>query len=434
MMTYNISFVLQLLITAAMNLFIFLFLGKVYSPKYENKFFYVAAYFLTTVLFIIVNRSVELIGVKVLNFVYGFSYIHILSYLLFKSDYKKTFMYNSLFVIALLFSDILTVAVLSAFKGETITNIAQGSNNIIVSHVVYFFMMFLVWSIFVSVLSKNNVSGIKVRQIILLGLFTIFETFVVDSYTQEVENEGFGAKIIIIIIGFLLLNVYLVYFIEQITKSYKEKYEYRLMKSQSKIQLDHYIEISKKYEESRKLIHDIKKHLATLNALKNNDDKQAKEYGLLIEKKVDSLFMGFQCSNNILSIIMEQKITAAESEMIKVNTQVEDILFDFVQDLDMTAIFANLWDNAIEANLKVEASERFINVVIGKVSDFIAISFENSFNGVVKKEIGNLLSTKANHEGVGMSIIKTSVEKYGGTLTIVHDKNIFKVDILIPVQ
>lgn len=294
--------------------------------------------------------------------------------------------------------------------------------------------MFLVWSIFVSVLSKSNVSGIKIKQIILLGLFTIFETFVVDSYAQEVENEEFGSKIIIIMAGFLLLNVYLVYFIEQITKSYKEKYEYRLMKNQSQIQLDHYIEISKKYEESRKMIHDIKKHLATLNVLQSNENQQSKEYGSLIEKKVDSLFIGFQCSNNILSIIMGQKITAAESEMIKINTQVEDILFDFVDDLDMTAIFANLWDNAIEANLKVKTSKRFISVVIGRVNDFIAISFENSFNGVIKKKIGDLLSTKENHEGVGMSIIKSSIEKYGGTLTIVHDKNIFKAEALIPIQ
>lgn len=84
---------------------------------------------------------------------------------------------------------------------------------------------------------------------------------------------------------------------------------------------------------------------------------------------------------------MSQKISAAENEMIKVNTKVEDILFDFVDDLDMTAIFANLWDNAIEANLKVETSERFINVIIGRVNDFIVISFENSFNGVIKKKM-----------------------------------------------
>ncbi len=434
MMTDTILFVLQLLIVAIMNLFIFLFLERMYSPKYENKFVYVAAYFLTTALFIFVDILSEFIGFKLLNFVYAFLCIHILNHLLFKSNYKQTFIYNSVFVLALLVSNILTIAALSVFKDETFINIVQNPNDMIVSNVMYLFIMFFVWFIFVSVLSGGKVSVIKIKQIVLLGSFTIFETFVVDSYNKEVADQGFNIKTIIIIVGFLLLNVFLVHFIEQIIKSSRQKYEYGLVKNQNKIQLDNYIEISKKYEESRKMIHDIKKHLATLNALQNNDDKRAKEYGSLIEKKVDSLFMGFQCSNNILSIIMEQKITAAESEMIKVNTRVEDILFEFVDDLDMTAIFANLWDNAIEANLKVEISKRFINVIIGKVNDFIAISFENSFNGVVKEKIGGLISTKENHEGVGVSIIKASVEKYGGTLSIAYDENIFKVDILIPIQ
>ena len=168
--------------------------------------------------------------------------------------------------------------------------------------------------------------------------------------------------------------------------------------------------------------------------MQSNKSDQAKEYSSLIEKNVDLLFNGFRCSNNILSIIMSQKISAAENEMIKVNTKVEDILFDFVDDLDMTAIFANLWDNAIEANLKVETSERFINVIIGRVNDFIVISFENSFNGVIKKKNGNLLSTKEKHEGIGVSIIKSSIEKYNGTIAMVHDEKVFKVEALIPVQ
>lgn len=131
---------------------------------------------------------------------------------------------------------------------------------------------------------------------------------------------------------------------------------------------------------------------------------------------------------------MSQKIAAAENEMIKVNTKVEDILFDFVDDLDMTAMFANLWDNAIEASVKVEPSERFINVIIGRVNDFIVISFENSFNGIIKKKSEHLLSTKKEHEGVGVSIIKSSIEKYSGTITMRHDENIFKVEALIPVS
>ena len=50
---------------------------------------------------------------------------------------------------------------------------------------------------------------------------------------------------------------------------------------------------------------------------------------------------------------MSQKIISAETENIKVHTEIEDLLLDFIVDIDITAIFANLWDNAIEACKKV---------------------------------------------------------------------------------
>lgn len=434
MITETISSILPLLCTAFMNLLIFLFLSKVYGGKYDSKLLYIILYVFTTALFLAVNRMVEFIGVQLLNFVFGFIYIHILSAVLFKSNYKKTFMYNSLFAILLMFSDILTVAILSIMKSGTFLSVANEPDNAIVTYVVYIFIMFFVWFIFVSALTKSSISGIKLKQIALLGLFTVFETFVVDSYAQEVEHGSFSIRIIIIMAGFLVLNIYLVYFVEQITKSYKEKYEYILMKNQSEVQLAHYTEISKKYEESRKMLHDIKKHLSVLNTLNYSDKESAGKYSLLIERKVDSLFTGFQCTNNILSIIMSQKISMAENENIKVETQIEDTSFDFAQDLDITAIFANLWDNAIEANRKLVCEKRWIHVIVGRVNDFIVISFENTYDGTIKNKGERLLSTKEQHMGVGLSIIKSAVEKYNGTLNTSFDGNVFKAEILMPIS
>ncbi len=124
------------------------------------------------------------------------------------------------------------------------------------------------------------------------------------------------------LIGFIFLNIYIVYFIDAITKAYRKEIEYELMDQQGKIQLENFKEISQKYEESRKVIHDIKKHLATLSELKGMDEKRAQEYSNILSDKVDLLLSGFQCSNQILSIIMNQKMTIAEKNNIKLNTQI----------------------------------------------------------------------------------------------------------------
>lgn len=131
-------------------------------------------------------------------------------------------------------------------------------------------------------------------------------------------------------------------FTGEIIKAYNAKYESELMQTQSNMQFEHYAEINQKYEESRRVIHDIKKHLSVLESLTAIvGNEKAGEYRRIIENEVDSLFSGFQCSNQILSIIMSQKNMTAESEGIRVATEVEDIEFDFISDIDITAIFAN---------------------------------------------------------------------------------------------
>ncbi|MCD7731229.1 MAG: ATP-binding protein [Oscillospiraceae bacterium] len=162
------------------------------------------------------------------------------------------------------------------------------------------------------------------------------------------------------------------------------------------------------------------------------DEKRAQEYSNILSDKVDLLLSGFQCSNQILSIIMNQKMTIAEKNNIKLNTQIEDILFDFMDDIDITAIFANLWDNAIEACKKVQSDKRFINIIVGNMNDYIVICFENSFNGKISKKGDIILSTKKRHEGVGVSIITAAVKKYDGFINFENDMDTFKVKLMIP--
>lgn len=130
---------------------------------------------------------------------------------------------------------------------------------------------------------------------------------------------------------------------------------------------------------------------------------------------------------------MSQKIVAAESNKIKVTTRVENISLDFMDDFDVTAIFANLWDNAIEACDKIEESNRFIEFNMKKINDFIVLNVENSFNGKVIKKSENLLSTKADHNGVGLTIIKSTVEKYNGIFSTKYNDDVFRTEITIPI-
>lgn len=391
------------------------------------------SYAVITTLHIIVNLLVAHLGIPILNLVYTIIYVNVYCLVLFKISYKQSFVYNFLFIILLFVTEILTAVFCTVIDNNSLSGVLSNDLYMTVSYLINILLMVVIWRILVLTLSKKGTASIKIKQIVFFVIFTAFEAFIVDSYSFKIKDSKDGIHAVIMLVGFIFLNIYIVYFIDTINKAYRKEFEYELMNQQSQIQLESFIEINQKYEESRKTIHDIKKHLDTLGELKGIDRKRAQEYRDVLAEKVDSLLNGFQCSNQILSIIMSQKITIAESNNIKLNVQIEDISFGFMEDIDITAISANLWDNAIEACIKVESDKRFINIIIGKINNFIVICFENSFNGKIFKKDDTILSTKEEHEGVGISIITATMKKYGGFMNFENDTDTFRVKLMIPI-
>lgn len=67
------------------------------------------------------------------------------------------------------------------------------------------------------------------------------------------------------------------------------------------------------------------------------------------------------------------------------------------------------------------------------MNGFILITEKNSFNGKIKRSNGRILSSKKNHTGVGLSIIKSTVEKYKGLFTSNIENKTFCIEITIPI-
>ena len=61
------------------------------------------------------------------------------------------------------------------------------------------------------------------------------------------------------------------------------------------------------------------------------------------------------------------------------------------------------------------------------------ISLHNSYDGKVKREVNKLLTTKIKKEGhgIGMTCIRSIVEKYQGEMTVQTVEDMFKVDIIL---
>ncbi len=424
-----ISVMSQGMITITTYFLFFMFFKDTYSPRYKTKLVYIGVFIGEVATGIIVNCFNQ----PFINLAFTFIVSNLVCIKLFRCNLRKVWLYNSLFLLLMLFTDTFTVLLWTAIRKQTLNDVLGNYEQMVLSNLLNILLMFLAYRIYSSILNHREVLSVRYRESVFFILMTTFEVFLIYSFSLTIKTRTDGIKIIIMLVGFLFFDIFVTYFLRKVAEAYKYKYELSLSQRQSEIQLMHYQEMSKKYQESSKIIHDIKKHLATLEALKYKSDESAGKYGELIKKEIDKLYCGFQCTNQILSVVLSQKIDAAESENIKIILQVEDVLFDFIDDLDMTAIFANLWDNAIEACLKVEKDKRYIKFLIQRINDYVFINMENSFNNHILQNDQRLISTKKDHEGIGISSIEAAVEKYDGVFLITPSNGVFNVEISMPI-
>jgi sensor histidine kinase YesM len=240
------------------------------------------------------------------------------------------------------------------------------------------------------------------------------------------------ALLIVNITSIIVLNIFVTNIFQSISKNNELKNELQLYEQQAKMQYDYYTSLESKYKNSRKVIHDMKNHLQTIEDLyKLQENEKAQKYTDDMYKMFDKLVHKYYTSNKVLNIIINDKIQRAESLGVNINCKIGDVDLEFIKDIDLTTIFSNLLDNAIEG-VKSVTEQKMINLKIEKFNDFIVINITNSMDQLPVKSEEGFISTKKNHKGLGLQNVSMAIEKYEGNMRIDYDEKSFKVNIVIP--
>lgn len=420
----------QSLSTIAVNCIAMNFFKKKYGKKYQNNIIYISAFILWNIIMIGINSLHN----PIFNMIFMFLSSELVCVSLFNTDIKKSFIPNILLVLIGIFCDATTFFMWSALLGKTTNDIYQDMQLMVISNLLYVLTFFIAYRIFLLVTIKSDTKILRIKETVFLFIVTIVENFIVYNYTLKISQKTDGIVIIAFLILFLCFNIYITYLVKTVSDTYEYKYKISMLTKQNKLQLENFRDLDYKYNKSIKIIHDMKKNLRVYEDLKDN--KRADDYKQTLENEIGKLFRGYQCSNTILSIIISQSLSQAEKEHIVVDVKMEDLSLSFITDLDITAIFANLWDNAIEACKEMEEGKRHIDFIMRRVNGFVIVNMENVYfiNKLVFDKKGRVVTSKENHMGVGLSIVESVVEKYNGFFYInknVQDK--FVVELTIPI-
>jgi sensor histidine kinase YesM len=278
----------------------------------------------------------------------------------------------------------------------------------------------------------NKITALQYLNFLVLPLFSIFYITTLMMYIQTYLALEDIVLLLLNIMSIMVLNIFITNIFQSISKNNQLKSELELYEQQAKLQYNYYTSLEDKYKNSRKIIHDMKNHLQTIeNLYKLQENEKAMEYTADMYSMFDKFVHKYYTSNKVLNIIINDKIQNAESFNISFDCKIEDISFDFIRDIDQTTIFSNLLDNAVEAVKKLPDGKN-ITLKINKFNDFIIINITNSIGSLPTKNTAGFTSTKKNHEALGLQNVSRALEKYEGNMRVDYDEKNFRVNIVIP--
>ncbi|MDE7323564.1 MAG: GHKL domain-containing protein [Lachnospiraceae bacterium] len=238
---------------------------------------------------------------------------------------------------------------------------------------------------------------------------------------------------------FLLVSNLLVFGINRYNqKKNMEFTQIQLLLQKESNSTEYYEMLRLQNENQRILIHDIKKHLQSIDML--NEQKEHDKIGAYIHQLIRSSDLKESarlCDHEMLNSILCRYMQQCTNSHIAFHVDIRSGTTDFIADNDLTSLFCNLLDNAVKAASGIP--ESFIEISTSKreKTPFIVLSVINSCRtNPFTKANGNLsINIPADHKhGFGLKSIGKTVTKYNGNMQIYYNANTLTFHTIITLK
>jgi len=217
----------------------------------------------------------------------------------------------------------------------------------------------------------------------------------------------------------LLLTNVIVFMVYELTRRMHIKYtQLQLEKMRGKISSEYYELLMEKHKAYKILIHDIKRHLQTIQEMAAETGPQE------IQKYTTALCGEFGLTdvitysgNKYVDVIIHRYVQVCKANGFSLETDVRGVSLDFMDDMDITALLDNLLENAVEA--VAQATEKQIILSFYEQNDsYVVIKAQNSCDQAPRTKNGKILSSKKDKHahGIGLKSIQRIADKYNGNV------------------
>lgn len=237
----------------------------------------------------------------------------------------------------------------------------------------------------------------------------------------------------------LLVSNLLVFGINQYNQKRNEEFTQLQLQLQKEADSAEYHKmLTSRNENQRILIHDIKKHLQSIDLL-NSDGKPEKIHAYIeqLMKSADLKEAVRLCDHDMLNAILCRYMRQCNEKHIDFHTDVRQGTIDFLSENDLTSLFCNLLDNALEAAEHFPTPFIELTVKNRDRTPFTVITLINScrtnpFSGPDNTLISN--KPDRQHHGFGIKSIQRTIHKYQGDLQMYYHEETLTFHTIIALK
>lgn len=352
------------------------------------------------------------------------------SSLLFKGEINLRAVWPSLMVYIMVFSNTILFAVMSAISGKALIASLQPSTLRVLVQTVYVAIMLLMVILVLKFtkdmdrVSSKIAAGALITCLISIGVMYLLLETTITAAESEISTIKYGAVSLLMTAVVLLL---LIMFGQ--TNKWAQKYaDERILSESLKMEVQYNADMATVSQTVRQLKHDYANHMSVIASMAADGDMEGlRNYMTDYKAEYGAVERYAITGDNTLDSLLAYKKMICDAEGIEFDiTAVGDSMqHTGLSEIEISSLFGNLIDNAINACRKLDPEKRRIKLSIRKMSDMMNIRIENDRAAIVEEKKDD------ESRGLGLPRIKSIVDAHDGVCTIKPEANRFIVEILL---
>ena len=209
------------------------------------------------------------------------------------------------------------------------------------------------------------------------------------------------------------------------------------LQAKSKAQQESIEALSAAYAQQRKLTHDFRAHLSTLDGMlmqQNIDINKIQTYIHSLQSKQNERILLVNTHHAALDALLNQKALVAKNRKIDIQFSVNDLSPIKIDMVDLTVVISNTLDNAIEACEKLPETDRqiYVQALLEEDELFYAIRNKSLPVNMIANQLPASTKENPSFHGYGLQNVHTTLEKYHTLYAMDYENGWFEFATELP--